>query len=218
MHPEGMRFHFGAGHGELANRGMGRGGGGMATGAGNRIFQIQQAFFSDTDEGAAAAYTGKDILHNGAAFIQHQAQLQTLILKVADDVFRTGAVNLFSPGKGKINIMLRLKALPDQVLCSGEDAVESHLGVQGAAAPHDAVLNDSLKRRFPPVLLLYGDHVVMGHQDCGIPVGLSLPVKKQASALKALQGAGFPDAGIKGRQEGYEFFKFRIIFKSRIFI
>ena len=190
----------------------------MTAGTGNGILQVQQALFGDADEGAAAGNAGENILHNGAAFIQHQAQLQTLFLKVADDVLRSGPVDFLTAGKGKVHIVFRLKALPDQVLCSGEDAVESHLGVQGAAAPHDAVLNDSLKRRFPPVLLLYGDHVVMGHQDCGIPVGLSLPVKKQASALKALQGAGFPDAGIKGRQEGYEFFKFRIIFKSRIFI
>ena len=212
-----MGFDFRAGHGEKADWGVGLWGRGMAAGTGDGILQIQKALFGYAHQGTLSLDTGKDVLNNGSPLIQHQLQCNPLLLKPVNNILCPGAVHLFPAGKGKVDIILRLKALLDQILCRRENTVEGGLGVQGASAPENTVFNHGIEGRFLPVFLFHGHHIVVGHEDGRLTGRLTLPAKQKATIRELLQRAGLKNVRIELRQKGNELFKLGIILQRGVF-
>ena len=211
---EGVGLHLGAGQGELAHGGVGRGGGGVAAAAGNAVFQIQHPLFRDADQPAGLLHAGEHIFHHGAALVQHQSRLDALLRKPVDDVDGPLAVDLLAAGEGEIDVVFRGKALPDQVLRRGQDAVEGHFRIQRAPAPHGPVPDDGGKGRHVPVFLLHRHHIVVSHQHGRLPIALALPGEEQGPVLKAQHGAGFCHVGVELRHQGDQLFKLPVVLQT----
>ena len=216
VHFKRVSLHFRTGHGELADRSVGRRGRCMTAGTGDRVFQIQQALFGNADQRTGTVDPREDVLHHSASLIQHETQAHTLLLKETHDVRRSGAVDFFTAGEGKIDVVLRLKALPNEVFRTGENAVEGYFGIQCTPAPHNAVLCNGVKGRPRPIFFFNRHHIKVGHQNCGITFRLTLPVKEKTPSVETLQRAGIPDIRIERRQQADKLLKLRLVFLTGI--
>ena len=136
----------------------------MAATAGNGELQIHKSLFCNSYKGAGLLDSGEHVPDNAAALIQHHGQFNIVLPEILHYVLCPRAVDLFPAGKSEVDIVLRLKALLYQVLGGGKYAVEGHLGIQSAPAPHDAVFDHGLKSGLLPVILIHRHHVIMGHQ------------------------------------------------------
>ena len=138
--------------------------------------------------------------------------------KIRHNVGRALTVDLLAAGEGKVNVLLRLEALTDEVIGGGENAVEGDLGVQGAAAPEDAVLNDSGEGGLVPLFLVDRHHIIVRHHNGGIARLLSRPPQQQRPVVKLPEGAGGEHVGVQGRQQGDQLLKFPLVLQRMVVV
>ena len=158
-----MVFHRGAGGGQPADGSAFRGCGGVAAAGFDAVFQIDLPLFRDAHHGAGTDDTRENVFHHGAALVHHHGRRDAMFRKIIHNVLRAGAEDLLAAGESEINVVDWPEAPGDQIFRRGKDAVEGHLGVQGAAAPHDAVLDDGVKGWLVPMILFHGDDVIVRH-------------------------------------------------------
>ena len=196
VHGKGVIFHLAAGIRQYSHGGVGLGRGGVTAGGGNAVLQIHHALFGNTDERAGLLDAGEYILDHRAALIHDKLDIDIVLLEPVDDIDGAGAVDLLLTGEGKVNVLLRLEALRNQMIGGSQHAVKGDLGIKGAASPQHAVLNDALEGGLFPVLLLHRDNIKVRHHDRSLIVGLARPVEQQAAVRQAGEGAFFINMGI----------------------
>ena len=98
-----------------------------------------------------------------------------MVDEILDNVGCAVAVNLLAAGEGEVDVIFRLEALGNQIIGSGENAVECNLSIQSATAPEDTVLQNGGKGRLLPVFFIDGHHIIVGHQHRRIAVVLAGP-------------------------------------------
>ena len=96
-----MILHPLAGRGELADRRVRRGRGGVAAGAVDCVFEVEHALLRDAHKAAGLLDTGEHVLHHGAALVQHQLRHDPLGRKSLHDAHGPHAVDLLLTGEGE---------------------------------------------------------------------------------------------------------------------
>ena len=190
----------------------------MTAGGGCPVLDIHHALFRDADEAAGSGDTGEDAVHHGAALVHHHGRLNVVVNEILHNVGRTLAADLLAPGEGEIDVVFRLEALSDEIVRSGQCAVEGDLGIQCAPTPENAVLDDAGEGGLFPVLLVDGHHIVVSHQHCRLSGLFSRPAQQQRPIREPVKGAGLKHMGIQPGKQGNELFKFGIVLQGVVVV
>ena len=194
------------------------GGGGVAAGGDGTVLGVQHTFFRNADETAGLLHAGEHILHHGAALVHHNGGVDAVLGEIRHDVGRTLTVDLITAGEGKVNVLFRLEALTDEVIGGGKNAVEGDLGVQRAAAPENAVLDDPGEGRLVPLFLVDRHHVIVRHHNGRVAFLLARPPQQQRPVGKLLEGAGAEHVGVKCRQQRDQLLKFPLVLQRMVVV
>ena len=152
--------------GQLHQRGVGAGGTGMAAGGVGGELHIRVALFHHAHHGVAALDSGHGGIHDHAALVQQQAQMDPLLLEPGSNGGRTVAAPFLGAAGGQIHVALGLPALGQQLLHRLHEAEQAALGVHGAAAPYRTLGDLAGEGRVLP-LALSGHHIVVAHDQDG---------------------------------------------------
>ena len=215
---EGMILHPLAGRRQNPHRGMGLGGGGVTAGGDGTVLGVQHTFFRNANQAAGLLHAGEHVLHNGAALVHHNGGVDAMLGKIRHNVGRTLTVDLLTAGEGKVNVLFRLEALTDEVIGGGKNAVEGDLGVQRAAAPENAVLDDPGEGRLVPLFLVDRHHVIVRHHNGRVAFLLARPPQQQRPVGKLLEGAGAEHVGVKCRQQRDQLLKFPLVLQRMVVV
>ena len=167
MKLKGVLYNGLACFGQCGDGGFGQRRRGVTTGGPDGIAYVHHTLFRNADHTAGGFYTGENIFHDCAAFVNHQRRLDFMLGKIPDNVGSTGTVNFFATGEGKINVIFRDEAVLDQLVCAAENAVHGYFGIQSATSPQNSVFYDTCEGRLFPAVLVDGNHIVMGHHHAG---------------------------------------------------
>ena len=213
-----MILHPLAGRRQNAHRSVGLGGRSMTAGRPGPELGIQHTLLRNADKAAGLRNAGEHILHHSAALVHNHSRLHMMVDKIPNDVLGTHAVDLFTAGEGEIDVIFRTEPLGDEVIGSGENAVEGGLGVQGATAPEDTVLQDARKGRLLPALLVHRHHIVVGHQHRRVPVVPAGPPQQQRPVRQLPDRTDIKHSGIQRGQQGDQLLELPVLFQGRIVV
>ncbi len=218
VHLEGMVLHLLAGSGKDAHGGVGLGGGSVAAARYRAVFHVHHALFGDANEAAGLLHAGEHIFHHGAAFVHHHGGGDVMVFKILHDVFGAVAVDFLAAGEGEVDVKFRLEALADQVIGSGQNAVDGDLGIQGAPAPEHTVFQNGGEGGLQPQVFVHGNHIVVGHQYGGVALLFAVPAQQQAPVRQLVKGTDIEYPGIQAGQQGDQLLEFCIVLQRVVVI